>query len=123
MYLNHICDWGVSFDMKNRLIIHYNDGKTITSDWLASVPFDKSRAKKISSLQLQKEDGKLFTLSGINQPNTAFYYRNSIKNGTIHARSIMKRLYRNIWLELKLFTNKEKPEILIIKEKIDGYRK
>jgi hypothetical protein len=100
--------------MRIRWIIHYLDGKTIISDWEKEIPFYKYWSKDISSIQLQKESGKLYTLSVKKKQSGIFWQRDTEK-----SRSILKRLHKNIWEELTLYLDKNKPEIKIIKENIE----
>lgn len=93
--------------MDSRLIVHYKDGKTYKSDWNEDLDFSEYCEKPISSVQLQTEIGRTYTLSAKKGQASRFWY----KKGTIY-----KRIARDTWIELD--TSRDGPNINIVKDKI-----
>lgn len=105
--------------MNTRLIIHYLDGQTYTSDWNVPVDFTKLNRKSISSLQLQTNSGKLHTLSSKKGKRATFWYRETYDtNNEMTLRNILKRLSKSIWVELRLSVKSGERRVQIIKEDI-----
>ena len=100
--------------MKTRLIIHYTDGKTFTGEWNKYHPFKDLNTKRISSLQIQTEN--MYTLASKKKQKSEFYSR----QGKNHI-SILKRISRNTWIELKIDKNTEERTVNIIKENIRNW--
>ena len=104
--------------METRCLIHYVNGDTNISEWNASVYFSNFNHKSISSIQLQTKEKKLYTLSSKKGQNATFWQRDSYNKKEIISRSILKRLARNIWIDLNLNLKTEEVNIFIIKEDI-----
>jgi len=108
-----------------RWIIHKKDGKTIASDWNSNEEsFRKNWSEDITSIQLQRENKKLYTLSARKNSRNKFWQtddfivdQNTMQSNMV-ARKIFKNLGEDTWLELILSNKKEKPTINIIKKKI-----
>ena len=92
----YTCAWEF-FIMKTRLIIHYSDGETFTGEWNKYHPFKDLNTKNISSLQIQSSSDKLYTLSSKKKQCSEFYSRQSKD-----IIAILKRIHRNIWIELEI---------------------
>ena len=111
--------------MQIRWIIHKKDGKTVASDWNSNEEsFRKNWSDSLTSIQLQREDKKLYTLSARKNSKTLFWQTddfivdpNTMESNMI-ARKIFKSLGEDTWLELVLDTKNEKPSINIINKKI-----
>ena len=101
------------FIMDIRLIVHYSDGNTFTGDWNLFYDFIKLNSKKISSLQIQTSNENLYTLSSKKKQNSTYWFRK--QNDLI---SILKRLHKNIWIDLSINKNTEEKLINIISEDI-----
>jgi len=108
-----------------RWIIHKKDGKTVNSGWNSNKEsFRKAWSKDITSIQLQSEDKKLYTLSARKNSKTLFWQTdNFLLNSNTNkiemmTRKIFKSLGENIWLELAFCNESEKPFINIINKKI-----
>ena len=114
------CAWDFLF-MRTRLLIHYLDGSTFKGTWNKDYDFMELETKVIRSLQLQEEDGKLYTLSSKIKTKGTFWYTSYYnEEDNLRYRSIFRKLKENIWLQLKLDTNTGEKEILIIKENINA---
>jgi len=105
--------------METRCIIHYQDGKTYTSDWNHIILPSILSCKTMSSIQLQIKDGDLYTLSGKKNHNVTFCQRDTYEYKDIISRSILKRIAKDIWLELSLCLETGQNKINILKEKIE----
>ena len=108
-----------------RWIIHKKDGKTVASDWNSNEEsFRMHWSNNITSIQLQRENKKLYTLSARNNSKTLFWQTdNFLLNANTElvemiARKIFKSLGKDIWLELILDINTGRPFINIINKKI-----
>jgi len=108
-----------------RWIIHKKDGKTITSDWNSNEEsFRKNWSSDITSIQLQNEEKKLYTLSARKNSRIVFWQTDDFllnpntEQTDMVARKIFKNLGEDIWLELMLSDKSEKPVINIINKKI-----
>lgn len=100
--------------MKTRLIIHYTDGKTFIGDWDNIYRFDTLlNSKAISSLQIQTSNEITYTLSAKKKQKAIFWYRD-FENEI----SILKRISKNIWIELKVNKSTEERSINVIDENI-----
>jgi hypothetical protein len=111
--------------MGTRWILHKKDGQTTTSDWDSNeVSFRKNWSEDITSIQLQREDKKLYTLSARKGSKSLFWQTDDFILDTnteqtrMLARKIFKSLGDNNWLELCLIEGKEKPTINIINKVI-----
>jgi hypothetical protein len=111
--------------MGTRWILHKKDGQTTTSDWDSNeVSFRKNWSEDITSIQLQREDKKLYTLSARKGSKSLFWQTDDFILDTnteqtrMIARKIFKSLGDNNWLELCLIEGKEKPTINIINKVI-----
>lgn len=104
--------------MRTRLLIHYLDGKTFSGDMDCRHDFKELSKKPISSLQIQEEAGKMHTLSSKNKKSNTFWQRDYIKSGNIISRSILKKLKKDIWLDMNIDCNNGKREITVIRETI-----
>jgi hypothetical protein len=98
--------------MRTRYLIHYLDGKTYKEKWDKYLDPDALNVKAISSLQLQEEEGVIYTLSSKSKTIGNFKCKESDQ-----FRSILRRIDNDIWLELRLYPNEGKTEIEIIEEK------
>ena len=112
----YTCTW--DFLMKTRLLVHYLDGKTFTGRWDYKYDFKKLSNKPISSLQIQRNDLKMYTLSSKRKQSNTFWQRDHIKNKELVARSILKRLNKDIWLDMYINCDTGKRNITIIREEI-----
>ena len=72
----------------------------------------------LSSLQIQQEDGKIYTLSSKSKEASTFWQRDYLKGGDIISRSLFKRLNEDIWLEMNINCGTGKREITIVKKNI-----
>lgn len=107
--------------MRTRIIIHYYNGMTWTGDWDKSVDFKTLNYNPISSLQIQEENGKYHTLSlKKRKAFNIFWQRDIIKKHKIINRSILRKLSKDIWIDLNLNCITGKRKIIIIKEDIKG---
>jgi len=111
--------------MSIRWIIHKKDGKTITSDWNSNEEsFRKNWSDDITSIQLQRKDKKLYTLSARKNSKVIFWQTDDFiidvntMESNIISRKIFKSLDDNKWLELVLSNKDERPIINIINKKI-----
>lgn len=104
--------------METRCLIHYVDGNTNISEWNTPTSSLDFGHKSISSIQLQTKEKKLYTLSSKKGQNATFWQRDTYEKKEIISRSILKRLARNIWIELNLNLKTAKNTINIIKEDI-----
>jgi hypothetical protein len=111
--------------MRTRWILHKKDGQTTTSDWDSNeVSFRKNWSEDITSIQLQREDKQLYTLSARKGSKSLFWQTDdfildpSKEQSKMVARKIFKSLGDNNWLELCLIEGKEKPTINIISKVI-----
>jgi len=111
--------------MGTRWLLHKKDGQTTTSDWDSNeVSFRKNWSEDITSIQLQREDKKLYTLSARKGSKSLFWQTDDFILDTnteqtrMLARKIFKSLGDNNWLELCLIEGKEKPTINIINKVI-----
>lgn len=98
--------------MDIRLIIHYSDGHTFTGEWNIYHPFKDLNTELISSLQIQT-DNNLYTLSSKKKQKCNFYSRQAED-----YISILKEIYRDVWIELTIDKNTEEKVINVIKENI-----
>lgn len=108
-----------------RWILHKKDGQTVTSDWNSNeVSFRKNWSEDITSIQLQREDRKLYTLSARKGSKSLFWQTDDFildpntERTKMIARRIFKSLGDNNWLELCLIEGKENPTINIINKVI-----
>ena len=108
-----------------RWIIHKKDGKTIASDWDSNEEsFRKNWSEDITSIQLQREDKRLYTLSARKNSKTKFWQtddfllNSNTEQTEMVARRIFKSLGENNWLVLALNNKEERPTINIINKKI-----
>lgn len=106
--------------MRTRIIIHYYNGITWTSHWDESQDFKNLCQDPISSLQIQEEYGKLYTLSLKRKKLNAFWQRDYIQNGKISNRSILRKLSKNIWVDLNLDCITGRRTVIIIRENINA---
>ena len=104
--------------MRTRIIIHYVNGTTYTGEWDESEDFKNVCKDQISSLQIQEENGKLHTLSLKRKQLNAFWQRDHKKEDKLTNRSILRKLSKNIWIDLNLNCITGKRIITIIKENI-----
>jgi len=104
--------------MKTRIIIHYGNGKTHTGKWDESEDFKNLCQGQISSLQIQEEGGKNHTLSLKRKQLNAFWQRDFRKGDKLISRSILRKLSKNIWLDLNLDCVDGIRRVTIIKEEI-----
>jgi hypothetical protein len=107
--------------MGTRWILHKKDGQTTTSDWDSNeVSFRRSWSEDITSIQLQREDKKLYTLSARKGSKSLFWQTDDFildpgkEQSRMIARKIFKSLGEDTWLELCLIEGKENPTINII---------
>ena len=104
--------------MKTRILIHYTSGKTYTGKWDESQDFKNVCKSQISSLQIQEEGGKNHTLSLKRKQLNAFWQRDTRNKDKLISRSILRKLSKNIWLELQLDCTEGIRTVTIIKEEI-----
>jgi hypothetical protein len=111
--------------MGTRWILHKKDGQTTTSDWDSNeVSFRRNWSEDITSIQLQREDKKLYTLSARKGSKSLFWQTDdfildpNIEQTRMIARKIFKSLGDNNWLELCLIAGKENPTINVINKVI-----
>lgn len=104
--------------METRIIIHYRDGETFTGEWESILLPETMNHKTMSSIQLQTKDGTLYTLSSRPKQNIKFWQRDTYEAKDIIARSILKELAKDTWLELSLCLKTGQPEINVIKEEV-----
>lgn len=104
--------------MRTRVIIHYYDGVTWTGDWDELVNFKTMNQNPISSLQIQEEGGKNHTLSLKRKQLNAFWQRDFTRGDKLISRSILRKLSKDIWLDLNLNCDSGKRRVTIIKENI-----
>lgn len=104
--------------MKTRLLIHYLDGKTFTGEWNKIYDFRNLNNKPISSLQIQKDIGKTHTLSSKKKQKNIFWQRDKVKTDRIICRSVLKRLTKDVWLDLTVDCETGNSKIVVIKENI-----
>ena len=88
--------------MRTRILIHYLNGKTFTSKWDEILDFKSLCKIPISSLQIQEEAGKYHTLSLKKKQLKSFWQRDYRVAGKIQNRSILRKLSKNVWLDLNL---------------------
>lgn len=108
-----------------RWIIHKKDGKTVASDWNSNEEsFRKDWSNTITSIQLQMENKKLYTLSARKNSKILFWQTDDFllnlnsEQVEMIARKIFKSLGKDIWLELALDIQTGRPFINIINKKI-----
>jgi hypothetical protein len=106
--------------MRTRIIIHYYNGMTWTGDWDESEDFKSLCKDPISSLQIQEEGGKNHTLSIKRKQVRAFWQRDYRIEGKLQNRSILRKLSKNVWVDLNLDCITGRRTIMIIKENIDA---
>ena len=119
LYLMYACAWDFLI-MRTRIIIHYTNVMTYTGEWDESDDFKKLCKEPISSLQIQEEYGKLYTLSLKRKKLNAFWQRDYIQNGKISNRSILRKLSKNIWVDLNLDCITGRRTVIIIRENINA---
>jgi len=113
----YTCAWDFLI-MRTRIIIHYTNGMTYTGEWDESQAFKNLCKDPISSLQIQEENGKLHTLSLKRKQLNAFWQRDHKQGDKLTNRSILRKLSRNVWIDLNLDCITGKRIITIIKENI-----
>jgi len=111
--------------MSIRWLIHKKDGNTVIAAWDSNKEsFRKNWSDSITSIQLQRDNKKLYTLSTRKNSKNIFWQTDNflVNPDTMEtkmvARRIFKSLDKDIWLEFGLSNNKEEPEINIINKKI-----
>lgn len=112
--------------MSIRWIMHKKDGKTITSGWDSNEEsFRKNWSNNITSIQLQRDDKQLYTLSARKNSKTIFWQTDNfvIDPKTSQTRMISRRIFKslgeNIWLELILTNDKLKINVVNRKIKVN----
>lgn len=113
----YACAWDFLI-MKTRILIHYFNGKTFIGDWDISYNLNDLNMSPISSLQIQEESGKYHTLSLKRKQLNAFWQRDLIKEDKILNRSILRKLAKDVWVDLNLDCISGKRRVTIIKENI-----
>lgn len=106
--------------MRTRILIHYFNGNTFTGEWDEILDFKTLCENPISSLQIQEEGGKYHTLSLKRKQLDAFRQRDYIKEEVIQNRSILRKLSKNVWVDLNLDCITGRRTIMIIKENINA---
>ena len=104
--------------MRTRIIIHYYNGMTYTGEWNESQDFKNLCKDPISSLQIQEEDGKIHTLSLKRKKLNAFWQRDYRQQDKLQNRSILRKLSKNVWIDLNLDCITGRRTITIIGENI-----
>lgn len=105
--------------MRTRLLIHYANGKTFTGEWDKSYDFSTLRKIAISSLQIQQDNSIYHTLSCNKKRLNNFWQKDKVVEGKLINRSILKKLSKNVWLELTINCVDSKRTITIIREDIE----
>ena len=106
--------------MRTRIIIHYINGMTYTGEWDESEDFKNLCKDPISSLQIQEETGKLHTLSLKRKQLNAFWQRDHKQKDKLTNRSILRKLSKNIWVDLNLDCITGRRTVIIIRENINA---
>lgn len=106
--------------MRTRILIHYASGMTWRGNWDETVDFKTINHNNtiISSLEIQEEGGRSHTLSLKRKQLNAFWQRDSRHRDKLMERTILRRLSKNIWLELNLDCITGGRRITIIREDI-----
>lgn len=104
--------------MRTRIIIHYYNGMTRTGDWNDYEDFKLLCIEPVSSLEIQEENGNKHTLSLKRKHLNAFWQRDKIECDKILTRSILKRLSKDVWIDLTLDCTTGNRTIIIIREDI-----
>ena len=105
---------GFFINMNLRVLAHYKDGSTKTFENST----DKMDRNQLTSLQLQANAEKMWTLSARNNENAIFYQRDRKKSAKILSRSILKKLGKDCWINLSVNCKKEAVIINILEESI-----
>ena len=94
--------------MRIRWLKHFEDGQTIVSAYDGSISWRNTPLKNLTSVQLQTEEDKLFTLSGEGEYWQEDLYSVQValgkQEGKLVARRIMKEIGNNKWLKLTVLT-------------------
>ena len=95
--------------MRIRWLKHFEDGQTIVSAYDGSISWRNTPLKNLTSVQLQTEDKRLYTLSGKGEYWQEDLYTVKVVIGTqpgaLVARRIMKEIGNNKWLKLTVLTS------------------
>ena len=82
--------------MRIRWLKHFKDGRTIVSDYDDSVSWRNTPLDNLTSVQLQTEDGRLYTLTGEGKYWQEDLYSVDVafgaQKGTLIGRRIMKEI-------------------------------
>jgi len=115
----------IFYYMGTRWILHKKDGQTTTSDWDSNeVSFRRGWSEDITSIQLQREDKKLYTLSARKGSKSLFWQTDDfiLEQGAEQSKMVARRIFKNLgentWLELVLSNNGDNVTINVRNEKI-----
>ena len=106
--------------MRTRILIHYVSGMTWRGEWNETVDFKTINHNNtiISSLEIQEEGGRNHTLSLKRKQLNAFWQRDYRQGDKLQNRSILRKLSKNVWIDLNLDCITGRRTINIIRENI-----